>query len=389
MKKNILLAVTGLSPQVVTETIYALHLDGKEIDEVQIITTKTGKEQAWLGLGIGDAGKKGQLARLVEDYNLPPIHFTEDSIEIVPDADGNLVDDARTIDDQYALADFITNKVRVLTQDKNNQIFASLAGGRKTMTFFLGYAMSLFGRERDRLSHVLVDAEYEGIPDFFYPTPYDKTVRNRNGQAFNAQKAKVQLTDIPYVRMREELPKAIMDQGESYCRTIEKMNLANEKPSLEIDYETKSITASGIKVEMANAEFTFYTWFIEDLLTDGKGFSCPNEIAPDEDYAEKYLAHYEENSELNDKVKDALQDGMTKSYFSERKSRVKKALSTALGNKLAKAYCLDKRNKTNIGTCFSLSVNKEDISIQRRATQTEDALESIRKNREKFGSSFI
>jgi len=330
------------------------------------------------------------LARLVSDYNLPPIHFTESSIEVVPDADGNLVDDARTATDQYALADFITNKVRELTEDDNNIIFASLAGGRKTMTFFLGYAMSLFGREQDTLSHVLVDADYEGIPDFYYPTPKDKMVRNRTGQAFNAKKAQVQLTDIPYVRMREELPKGIMEQGESYCRTIEKMNLANEKPTLDIDYENKTITASGIDVVMPKAEFTFYSWFIEDLLNGGIGFTCPSEDVPDTEYAIKYLEHYTINSELSDKVQEPMREGMTKNYFSEKKSRVNKAFTLALGKKLAKTYALNKKTKHNRMTYYSSLLNKDEISIQKWSIQTtEGALEKIQENKTKFGNSFI
>ena len=42
--KNILLAVVGLSPQVVTETLYALHQQGRGVDAIHLITTREGKE---------------------------------------------------------------------------------------------------------------------------------------------------------------------------------------------------------------------------------------------------------------------------------------------------------------------------------------------------------
>lgn len=42
--KNILLAVVGLSPQVVTETLYALHQQGRRVDAIHVITTREGKE---------------------------------------------------------------------------------------------------------------------------------------------------------------------------------------------------------------------------------------------------------------------------------------------------------------------------------------------------------
>jgi len=42
--KNILLAVTGLSPQVITETLYALHQNNRKVDSVHVITTRDGKD---------------------------------------------------------------------------------------------------------------------------------------------------------------------------------------------------------------------------------------------------------------------------------------------------------------------------------------------------------
>ena len=43
--KNILLAVCGLSPQVITETLFALHQTGRTVDAIHIITTQLGKER--------------------------------------------------------------------------------------------------------------------------------------------------------------------------------------------------------------------------------------------------------------------------------------------------------------------------------------------------------
>ncbi len=364
--KNILLAVTGLSPQVVTETIFALHKEKIQIDEIYIITTQKGKNQAWLGLGVGQSGK-GQLASLIQDYDLPEIIFSESSIHIVPDANGNLVDDARTVSDQYALADFITNTVRELTQNNETRLFASLAGGRKTMTFFLGYAMSLFGREQDKLSHVLVDADYENIPDFFYPTPYDKTIRNNSGLAFNAKSANVQLIDIPYVRMRDELPSSIIEEGEGYIRTIEKMNLANEPLSLEINYQQNTITASGIEIEMAEAEFIFYSWFVENKINNKEGFQCPIKEYPDKSYAQQYIGHYKAHGkyESESNVAKSLREGMTTNYFSERKSRVGTVINEALGKKLGAHYVIQKSKNDKGVYLHFLDLQNDDIHISR------------------------
>lgn len=382
--KRILLAVTGMSPQVVTETVFALHQEGKKIDEIEIITTKKGKEQAWLGLGVGTDGQLGQLAQLVSDYRLPSITFSESNIKIVPDADGNLVDDARTVEDQYALADFITNRVRELTEDDNTQIFASLAGGRKTMTFFLGYAMSLFGRKQDKLSHVLVDADYEGIPEFFYPTPDDKMVRNRSGHAFNAKKAKVQLTDIPFVRMREELPEAMINNGEAYCQTIGKMNLANEAPSLLINYDTQAVIASGININLPPAAFTFYSWFVEDTINSGRGFPSPIDDVPED--PEIFISHCKKRNLYTDKIINVLESekGIAKRYFAERKTEIAKIFKQILGKKLASVYKINNVGKVNNRNSYSVSVSSEFIEIINTGT-IDYALKQKQQEKNRYG----
>jgi CRISPR-associated protein (TIGR02584 family) len=43
------------------------------------------------------------------------------------------------------------------TADPQASLHVSIAGERKTMGFYVGYALSLFGRTQGRLSHVLND----------------------------------------------------------------------------------------------------------------------------------------------------------------------------------------------------------------------------------------
>ena len=58
--KNILLAVTGLSPQVITETLYALHQNNRRVDSIHVITTRNGKEKIYAEL-LGES--KGHYYR--------------------------------------------------------------------------------------------------------------------------------------------------------------------------------------------------------------------------------------------------------------------------------------------------------------------------------------
>lgn len=166
MTRSILLATTGESPQVVTETLFAIAQRGQAWPEaIWLITTSVGKSRACEGLL--DAG---HLARLCHELKKPQPAFNEHHVLVVPNAKGEPVDDARSLEDHQALGDFIMTQVRDLTAKNDIALHASLAGGRKTMTFYMGYAMSLFGRAQDTLSHVLISEGFEGLRDFWFPS---------------------------------------------------------------------------------------------------------------------------------------------------------------------------------------------------------------------------
>ena len=170
--RRILLAVTGLSPQIVTETLYALAVKGSPIfvpTEIRIITTQRGAEEARRTLLSDDPG---WFHRLRKDYRLPVIAFAAEDIRVIAGPTGKPLGDILDEADNAAVADFITEEVRGITADPRASLHVSIAGGRKTMGFYVGYALSLFGRAQDRLSHVLVPPSLELRPDFFYPAPH-------------------------------------------------------------------------------------------------------------------------------------------------------------------------------------------------------------------------
>lgn len=167
--RRILLAVTGLSPQVVTETLHALAVSAQQPfvpTEIHLITTAEGAERARLSLLSAD---RGWFKRIRDDYALPEIAFDSTHIHVLRDAEGKPIADIRTPEDNLRCADFITEAVRAFTADQQAAVHVSIAGGRKTMGFFLGYALSLFGRDQDRLSHVLVSEPFESSWNFSIP----------------------------------------------------------------------------------------------------------------------------------------------------------------------------------------------------------------------------
>lgn len=235
--RRILLATVGGTAQVITETLYAINKDGLPWpDEIRVITTLLGKEKVQKGLLV-----EGHLDRLCQELGRDRPAFDETQILIIPDANGQPVDDARSLADHEALGDFIMTQVRDITADEKTMLHASLAGGRKTMTFYLGYAMSLFGRSQDTLSHVLVSARFENLPDFWYPSQLQGDLKKtkRNGEVPEVLKsadAQVTLAQIPFMRLHQDLPKAMRKVGKTIKLTdlIQRMNMGNSPESIRL-----------------------------------------------------------------------------------------------------------------------------------------------------------
>jgi len=235
--KRILICVTGLSPQILTETLYALSVVQQPPwipDEIRLITTQRGADNARLMLL---SEKPGWFHRLCEDWSLPPISFDTSHIAVLKDAQGQALDDIRDDQDNKRAADGIADLVRELTEDPHTEIHASIAGGRKTMGFFMGYAMSLWGRPQDKLSHVLVSAPFESRPEFFYPTPASHVIPSRTPgeDPLDASTAKIWLGDIPFVRLRNLLPASIKRQNSGFAQAVSAANRALDQVELEID----------------------------------------------------------------------------------------------------------------------------------------------------------
>jgi CRISPR-associated protein (TIGR02584 family) len=236
-KRRILICVTGLSPQIVTETLFALCVSQTPRwipDEIRLITTQRGADNARLTL-LSD--NPGWFHRLCRDWQLPSIAFDASHIEVLQDPDGKPLEDIRDDQDNQRAADGIADLVRRMTEDDNTEIHASIAGGRKTMGFFMGYAMSLWGRPQDKLSHVLISAPFESRPEFFYPTPTPHVIpaRAQGQDPLDASTAKVWLGDIPFVRLRGLLPTSITQQNSGFAQAVAAANQALDQIDLEID----------------------------------------------------------------------------------------------------------------------------------------------------------
>ncbi|NIY88115.1 CRISPR-associated ring nuclease Csm6 [Vibrio campbellii] len=264
--KQILIAVTGASPQVLTETVYALHKQGSPMpEEVFVLTTANSKQTLEKGLFVD-----GHWQQLFYDYQLPMIRFDSENIWLIEDEHGNALSDAKAESDQSVMADFITRKVAELTSDNNLAIHASIAGGRKTMAFYMGYAMSLYGREQDVLSHVFVDDDFEFVSEFYYPTPYDKYIVGRDKQkVVNTREANVTLAEIPFVRMRSQVDESIYNQmqSHSFSKTVSALNIAHSSEiKVKISTKDKTLDVAGVPVKLTAKALAIYLFFVKKAM---------------------------------------------------------------------------------------------------------------------------
>ena len=342
-----LVAVTGLSPQVVTETLYALAVKPtggarpSVPTEVHLVTTKEGAERARLALLHPESGWFHQLRA---EYDLPAIGFDTSNIHMLRDPAGLPLDDIRTPEDNTAAADAITELVRDFCRDSESAIHVSIAGGRKTMGFYLGYALSLYGRQQDRLSHVLVSEPYESHPHFFYPTKASKVIDTLgpDSRPYDTKEARVTLAAIPFVRLRDELaeaPRGAARFGESVAAA----QRALARPELVLDVASRRLSAGGEVISLSPVQFAFLAWLARRQQAREPWLPCPSGDVPEVGYAAAFRAELDAViGEMGDGERTAkrLCRGMDREFFSQTKSKLHVSLRRRLGSRRAPPYLI-------------------------------------------------
>ena len=356
--RRVLLAVTGLSPQVVTESLYALAVQQQPSfmpTEIRLITTKEGADRARLSLLHPVSG---WFHRLRQEYGLPETVFDSNCIRVLEDQQGNPLTDIRSMQDNIGTADAITEVVRELTSDKDAALHVSIAGGRKTMGFYLGYALSLYGRIQDRLSHVLVSEPFESHPLFFYPTRESHIIHTAppNQRPYDTQGATVTLAEIPFVRLREGLPERLLWGNARFSEVVTAAQRAIGPAELVLDLPGRSLCAGGeILGNMPPALLAFIAWLARRQSIGDEWLSCPSEGAPEADHASGYLAEYMEivgPMGETERTANRLEQGMDEKFFSQTKSKLHSFLRQQLGERNARPYlvvCAGKRPRRRYG----------------------------------------
>jgi CRISPR-associated protein (TIGR02584 family) len=292
-KRHILLCVAGGTPQIITETLWALTKRGERVDEIQVITTLDGRDKILTGKinGRGSAEEslldpqEGQFYKFLRDFpEMGEIKFDENCLYLlteretgVPsprDSDSIRLRDILTDADNERATNQICEIVRELTDEKNNlRVHASVAGGRKTMGIYLTAAMQLFGRFDDALSHMLVSPEVENNPKFFYkpPTPevlFDRSgapLKTADGRDYTTDDAEIFLADIPFIRLRavgsKMLNEAVSSYGEMVEETQENLRFLESAFNLRFDMRGHKMIVGTREITLPERLFFVYVMF--------------------------------------------------------------------------------------------------------------------------------
>lgn len=284
-KKNILFAITGMSPAVLTETIWALATAQDNpiiIDELFIFTTGTGKtvlKKALLSK-VGRTNKtrwdlfKENLSKKIKSDLSRKMYLTEEVISqgVILDDNKNAIEDIKTNSDNLAVADFFMEKIFPKTSDADNRVFASIAGGRKTMGAMLHSVMSLLARNDDKILHILVSSPWDKISDFLYPTCSGEFFDPDTKKKINSNTAKLTLLEMPFVSMGKILDKVGERKRSSYKNLVGAINnitSIKRDTKLVLNVKNRSISVNNIKLDNLPIGQLAFIYAIVRMKLDG------------------------------------------------------------------------------------------------------------------------
>jgi CRISPR-associated protein (TIGR02584 family) len=266
-----LIAVVGISPAILTETIWALAKPGNATssvlpDEVIAITTTQGRDKITEQLLTPSADFGGQTVWQALRLALLGSGAVTDSrltmrIAVIERSDPKTgltepLTDIRDAEQNLVAAEFILRQVRDQTSSKDRRLIASLAGGRKTMGALLHAAFSHLGRPQDRLTHILVEEPFDGgvKPLFFFPEQPTQTLTARDGKTYQARDARLQLADVPFAPLRlrfpdiADIPTRFRDLVETYCEVFKRD--ANEPAVVQLLDHPPRLVVNGLTTEL-------------------------------------------------------------------------------------------------------------------------------------------
>lgn len=318
--KNILFCITGLTPQIVSESLYCLSVQKKiQIDEIIIITTTKGKNVI-LGKDkdkfTPKVSLKSEIENLCKKYKIIKPIFEENSKHIIVAQEETAeLFDIRSDKQNKLFPNKLAKIIKEKTEDINTVLHCVLSGGRKSMTAHLALVLSLFGREHDKLYHVLTSEKFEFKG--FYPITSE-------------EKNALEISEIPFIRLRALLGDKLFS-NDNYTDFVEwaqnqvKIIFGN---NIILNINSKEIRYGNKVIKLTPLYFSIYHYFALSNC-EGEKFVNINTIK-DKKFSlaiKNFITEYYPYYNINDKQKKEWENN----GFSETNFRV---YITKINNKI-------------------------------------------------------
>lgn len=237
----------GLSPAVVTETVYTLAQRGECPDRVIILTTAEGEERAVRTL-LNPIPWQAMAKRL----DKPALAHLEPSLEVAPvSGDADPAWTAATQPESLnAFADLVLAILRPLTKSREGRVHMSIAGGRKSMGALASLVFALVARPQDQLSHVQVAQVLEHDPTFLFPRT-------------STEEALLRLVDIPHLRLRPLMREPDLERLMTYHALVCQAEVTVLPPQVGVAVGSPaSLQVNGAPLVLPPREFAFFTFVL-------------------------------------------------------------------------------------------------------------------------------
>ncbi len=178
VSQTILLAVTGMSPAVLTETVWAFGASSGQKRRMHYSRSRCcDHDERWLRLPLPGQNCSARIAfgnpyakrsSALDTIPIPSLCFgvTGDCVKVFTRRTGGNPVELKDISNEAesaAVADFITDELWGHVAKPDTRVIASISGGFKTMSALLFVGMSLLGRNEDLTTHVLVNQPFDEI----------------------------------------------------------------------------------------------------------------------------------------------------------------------------------------------------------------------------------
>lgn len=274
--ETVLLAVTGMSPAILTETLWALAHEPEPVlpSRIVVVTTLEGRRRLEDTLfqpapALGHLSPWDALRAALTHLGFDLSHrlrfgTTPDDLRVITAVDAPTgrtreLADIRSPEDNEAAADFLLDQVRAVVENPDTHLVVSIAGGRKTMGALLYACLTLAGRETDRLTHVLVNEPFESLPGFLFPGQPGGPLADREGRTHDPADARIELADVPFVPLRNLFPRQLGRKVGTFSRLVDSCreqvrHAVGENLRLTLETTRPEIDVDGHRLKLAPRE---------------------------------------------------------------------------------------------------------------------------------------